>query len=77
MPTLLAITINPEACKGCNICVEVCPEQALVTVRQDEEIVEQLRGEAGERQVKNARVGMTQNMGGTGASSVVQIMEAM
>jgi pyruvate-ferredoxin/flavodoxin oxidoreductase len=40
---LLAITINPEACKGCNICVEVCPEQALVTVRQDEEIVEQLR----------------------------------
>ncbi len=40
---LLAITINPEACKGCNICVEVCPEEALITVRQDEEIVDRLR----------------------------------
>ncbi|MCG6955689.1 MAG: 2-oxoacid:acceptor oxidoreductase family protein [Gemmatimonadetes bacterium] len=40
---LLAITINPEACKGCNICVDVCPEHALVTVQQDEEIVSQLR----------------------------------
>jgi pyruvate-ferredoxin/flavodoxin oxidoreductase len=40
---LLAITISPEACKGCNICVEVCPENALVTVRQDEEIVDRLR----------------------------------
>ena len=40
---LLAITINPEACKGCNICVKVCPEGALVTVPQDEEIVDQLR----------------------------------
>ncbi|MBT8337695.1 MAG: 2-oxoacid:acceptor oxidoreductase family protein [Gemmatimonadetes bacterium] len=40
---LLAITINPEACKGCNICVEVCPEEALVTVRQDEEVVDRLR----------------------------------
>jgi pyruvate-ferredoxin/flavodoxin oxidoreductase len=39
---LLSITINPEACKGCNICVDVCPEQALVTVRQDEEIVDRL-----------------------------------
>ena len=40
---LLSITINPEACKGCNICVEVCPEHALVTVKQDEEIVDKLR----------------------------------
>ncbi len=40
---LLSITINPEACKGCNICVEVCPEEALITVRQTDEIVEQLR----------------------------------
>ncbi|MDX1661182.1 MAG: 2-oxoacid:acceptor oxidoreductase family protein [Gemmatimonadota bacterium] len=39
---LLSITINPTACKGCNICVEVCPEDALVTVDQDEEIVERL-----------------------------------
>ncbi len=40
---LLSITVNPEACKGCNICVEVCPENALITVRQDEEIVDKLR----------------------------------
>ena len=40
---LLSITINPEACKGCNICVEVCPENALVTVQQTEEIVDRLR----------------------------------
>ncbi|HSJ15431.1 MAG TPA: thiamine pyrophosphate-dependent enzyme, partial [Longimicrobiales bacterium] len=33
----------PEACKGCNICVEVCPENALITVKQDEPIVERLR----------------------------------
>jgi pyruvate-ferredoxin/flavodoxin oxidoreductase len=40
---LLSITVNPEACKGCNICVDVCPEHALVTVKQDEEIVDRLR----------------------------------
>ncbi len=40
---LLSITVNPEACKGCNICVEVCPEHALITIKQDEEVVEKLR----------------------------------
>ena len=40
---ILSITVNPEACKGCNICVDVCPEGALITVRQDEEILERLR----------------------------------
>ncbi len=40
---LLSITINPEACKGCNICVDVCPEDALVTVKQTDEVVEELR----------------------------------
>ncbi|MGD8276817.1 MAG: 2-oxoacid:acceptor oxidoreductase family protein, partial [Gemmatimonadota bacterium] len=40
---LLSITINPEACKGCNICVDVCPENALITVKQDEQVVEKLR----------------------------------
>ncbi|MBD3414222.1 MAG: thiolase domain-containing protein [Candidatus Aminicenantes bacterium] len=39
------------------------------------EIVKQLRGEAGERQVKDARTGLTQNMGGSGASTVVHIFE--
>ncbi len=38
------------------------------------EIVEQLRGESGERQVKGAKIGLAQNMGGSGASSVVHIL---
>ncbi len=41
------------------------------------EIVEQLRGNAGKRQVKNAKVGLTQNMGGSGASSVVHIFRVV
>ena len=44
-------------------------------VAQAIEIVEQLRGEAGDRQVKDAAIGLTQNMGGSGASSVVHIFE--
>jgi len=39
------------------------------------EVVKQLRGEAGKRQIENARIGMTQNMGGSGGSSVVHIFE--
>jgi len=39
------------------------------------EIVKQLRGEAGERQINNPRIGMAQNMGGSGGSSVVHIFE--
>jgi acetyl-CoA C-acetyltransferase len=45
-------------------------------VAQAVEVVKQLRGEAGERQVKGARRGLTQNMGGTGGSSVVHVFEA-
>jgi acetyl-CoA C-acetyltransferase len=44
-------------------------------VAQAIEIVEQLRGEAGPRQVKDARLGMTQNMGGSGGTSIVHIFE--
>ena len=39
------------------------------------ELVAQLRGEAGQRQVKNARVGLAQNMGGTAGSCVVHVVE--
>lgn len=46
-------------------------------VAQAIEIFEQLRGEAGERQVEGARVGLTQCMGGSGASSVVHIFEGV
>jgi acetyl-CoA C-acetyltransferase len=43
-------------------------------VAQVIEIFEQLRGEAGKRQVKGASVGLAQNMGGSGASSVVHVL---
>ncbi len=46
-------------------------------VAQAVEIVEQLRGNAGRRQIKNATIGLTQNMGGSGASSVVHIFQAI
>jgi len=46
-------------------------------VAQIVEITEQLRGDAGGRQVKNARVALAQNMGGSGGSSVVHILEVM
>ena len=42
---LLSITVNPEACKGCNLCVEVCPDGALESVRQEEPVVSRLREE--------------------------------
>jgi len=44
-------------------------------IAQAIEICEQLRGDAGARQVKGARIGLAQNMGGSGASSVVHIFE--
>jgi acetyl-CoA C-acetyltransferase len=44
-------------------------------VAQAVEIFEQLRGEAGDRQVEGAHRGLAQNMGGSGASSVVHIFE--
>jgi pyruvate-ferredoxin/flavodoxin oxidoreductase len=40
---LLAVTINPYACKGCNLCVEVCPDNALITIKQDEQVIDDLR----------------------------------
>jgi acetyl-CoA C-acetyltransferase len=39
------------------------------------EAVQQLRGEAGDNQVANARLGMTQNIGGSGATIVTHIFE--
>lgn len=40
------------------------------------ELTEQLRGEAGSRQVSDANVGVAHNMGGDAASAVITVMEA-
>jgi len=37
----------------------------------------QLTNQAGKRQVPNARLGLTQNMGGSGGSCVIHILEGM
>jgi len=42
-------------------------------VKQAVEIVMQLRGKAGKRQVKDAKIGLTHNVGGSGATAVVHI----
>jgi acetyl-CoA C-acetyltransferase len=39
------------------------------------EVVTQLRGEAGDRQVENAAVGLTHNIGGVGGTAAVHIFE--
>lgn len=43
-------------------------------VYQAVEVVQQLRGEAGKNQIGNARVGMTQSLGGVGATAVTHIL---
>ena len=44
-------------------------------IKQIVEIVDQLNNEAGDRQVKNASVGLTQNVGGSGATAVIHILK--
>ena len=43
-------------------------------IKQAVEIVEQIRGEVGRRQVDEAEVGLTHNVGGTGGTAVVHIL---
>ena len=45
-------------------------------VGQIRDLVQQIRGEAGERQVKRSHVGLAQNLGGSGATCVVTILGA-
>lgn len=45
-------------------------------VGQIYDVVQQIRGEAGERQLDRHRLGLAQNLGGSGATSVVSILEA-
>ncbi len=46
-------------------------------IAQIVEIVHQLRGEADKRQIDGAKIGLAQNMGGSGASSVTHILETV
>ncbi len=46
-------------------------------IAQIVELTEQLRGESGKRQVKGAKRGLAQNMGGTGGSTTVHILEVI
>jgi acetyl-CoA C-acetyltransferase len=41
------------------------------------EVVQQLRGEAIGSQVPGARVGMTQNIGGSGSNIITHILQAI
>lgn len=49
--------------------------QGATGIAQICELVWQLRGQAGERQVKDARIGVAHNTGGTGATAVVHVLE--
>jgi acetyl-CoA C-acetyltransferase len=44
-------------------------------VKQIIEVSQQLKGDLGDRQVEKARVGLTQNVGGTGATVVIHILK--
>jgi len=46
-------------------------------VKQAVEIVEQLRGNCNSRQIKNAKIGLTHNVGGSGATAVVSIFRSV
>lgn len=45
-------------------------------VKQVVEVVLQLQGRAGERQVKDAKVGLTHNVGGSGGTAVVHVLSS-
>ncbi|WP_374328878.1 2-oxoacid:acceptor oxidoreductase family protein [Azonexus sp.] len=40
---LFSITVNPNTCKACGLCVDVCADQALTMVTQTDDSVETLR----------------------------------
>lgn len=68
--TAKRLVVNPSGgLKGCGHPV------AATGVKQIVEIVQQLRRSAGKRQVKGARVGLAQNVGGSGATAVIHILK--
>lgn len=46
-------------------------------IKQMVEIYQQLSGISGKRQVQNARVGLTHNVGGSGATAVIHILKSL
>lgn len=68
--TSKALVANPSGgLKGCGHPV------GATGVKQIVELVAQLRGEAGARQVAGARVGLAHNVGGSGGTAVVHILK--
>lgn len=64
------LVVNPSGgLKGCGHPV------GATGIKQIVEIVEQLRGRAATRQVKNAKIGLAHNVGGSGATAVVHILK--
>lgn len=48
---------------------------AATGVKQIVELTQQLQGKMGKRQVKNAKIGLAQNVGGTGATVVIHVLQ--
>ena len=66
------IAINPSGgLKGCGHPV------GATGVKQAAEMFQQLRGEAGGRQVKDAEIGLTHNVGGSGATCVMHAFKRL
>jgi len=64
------LIVNPSGgLKGCGHPV------GATGIKQVVELVEQLRGGAGARQVKGAKIGLAHNVGGSGATAVVHILK--
>jgi len=64
------LVVNPSGgLKGCGHPV------GATGVKQIVELVDQLRGRAGARQIKGAKIGLAHNVGGSGATAVVHILK--
>jgi acetyl-CoA C-acetyltransferase len=63
------VVVNPSGgLKGCGHPV------GATGVKQLAELVDQLKGRAGKRQVENAKLALAQNVGGSGATAVIHIL---
>jgi acetyl-CoA C-acetyltransferase len=68
--TSLHLVVNPSGgLKGCGHPV------GATGIKQVVELVDQLRGKTGARQVSDAKIGLAHNVGGSGATAVVHILK--